>query len=214
MKRRLAPFLVIVMFVIAIAMVVFVSCVERDNLYETYDNSSIIQMYNKGYGFLNEGKADSALIYYTLSAEKYREDMPDSMKTLCSAALNNAGYIYFFFKNDYVSSYETLLKALDISETLGDSTNLPAIYLNIGNIYLNYKDTAAMMDNHRKALRLAAATGDTAVLVNTATTLMANAITYNSIGSISEELRTFDSMRRGFQRCKGNHEGAGSGGFP
>lgn len=187
----------IILFVI-LSLVVFVlivvSCVERSPIYNTYEKSNIRELKVRGNDLLKSGRTDSALVYYTLAAGKLTENMPDSLKIQCAGAYNNIGYTYFFFKNNYVSAYEALLKALDIAETTNDSTIYPAIYLNLGNIFGVYGDYGLLTDNYRKSIHYAVAVEDSAMAIAAFTELMYEALARNEIAPISQDLSLFDSL--------------------
>lgn len=191
MKKSIIPFVILSL---AVFVLIVVSCVDRSPIYNTYKKSNIRELKLKGNDFLKAGEVDSALVYYTLAAGKLTEDMPDSLKIQCAMAYNNIGYTYFFFKNNYVSAYEALLKALDISETTNDSTVYPYIYLNLGNIFGVYGDYGLLTDNYRKSIYYSVATKDSATAIAAFTELMYEALSRNDIALIEPDLLLFDSL--------------------
>lgn len=175
---------------------VLVTCVPDDNLYRIYRQSTVTTLKNKGNKFLAEGQPDSALLYYTLAAGKYTPSLPDSLKMICAAALHNTGHLYIFNYYDYAAAYNAMLDALDIAEECGDSSLLPHIYLNLGNIYLNYHDFDMMCSYYRRAFHSAVQNNEYEVALITLSTLMTYAVGNDDLKGISKELSTFDSLQQ------------------
>ena len=80
-------------------------------------------------------KRDSAMVWYTIVANRF-DPKEGSRKenNLSLRAMNNLGYMYFFFYYDYQKSYSYLTKALKLSQKYGYGDYLPYIYLNMGNL--------------------------------------------------------------------------------
>ena len=191
MKYRIA----VIIFAFIIVLFSFIgSCRQNDLLYEIYENTSIHDLSEKGNEFLKNQNPDSALIYYSLVANKYRESMPDSLKVLSADAYVSQGYIYLFYKNDYLSSYTSFLKALDLLENINDSTLYPGIHLNLGNIYLDYKESDKMMEHYKKSFSYSVQEKDWKTLRIVFTTLLSLAISENKPENIKEEIKIFDSL--------------------
>lgn len=134
-----------------VVMLCIAGALDYNRVFKEWNGAPVSQLRSKGDAFLFEDQVDSALLFYTMAAGKYRTNLPDTVKNECAGALNNAGYIYFFFKNDYSSSYTCLLRALEIAETTGNKRILPCLYLNMGNIYINYHDYDTSVSYYRKA---------------------------------------------------------------
>lgn len=180
---------------LTIALLVPASCMRHDDaVYDVYQNSTITELKDKGNEFLRNNQPDSALFYYTLSAGKYRDNLPDSLKLQCAIANCNSGYVYLFYHNDYASSYTCTLDALDIVEECGGSKLLSRIYLNLGNIYLDYREYGLMLDNYKDAFNIAVENNEYDVALITISTLMAYAISDNNPSIISDELKIFDNL--------------------
>lgn len=171
------------------------SCIKKDNIYDLYEKTSVTELSQRGDNALKANNPDSALIYYTLVTNKLREETPDSLKKLIASAYVSQGYIYLFYKNDYLSSYSSYLKALDQLDNISDSTLYPEIYLNIGNIFLDYKEDAKMWENYKKSFSHSVKEKDWKTLKKVLTTLNSLAISENNTSVISDELMVFDTMK-------------------
>ena len=145
----------------------------------------------KGASFLDKGNIDSALICYTMVMNNYKPDMDSYHKDVCCRAFNNAGYLFFYYRNDYSSSYSCLLKALDIAEESGNAGILPCIYLNMGNIYINYNDTHASDSLYRKAFHASVKAHDYEIMITTLSNLTISAMSRNETQSVAEEIAVF-----------------------
>lgn len=71
---------------------------------------------------------------------------------MIATAFNNAGYVYFYYLNDYVQAYAMLLRALEVADEVGYDGCKSEAWLNIGNIYANYDDEPTTVDCYRKAI--------------------------------------------------------------
>ncbi len=99
----------------------------------------------------NNMAPDSALVCYTIVANRYRKDMNDKDRRDCARAYIGKWYVYFFCFFDYAKSYECLSKAEELSEDFPDVTS--RIYLNFGAMY----QTMAEQGKDKKTLRKALA---------------------------------------------------------
>lgn len=193
MNRKFKIFFISLTLII-LAATAIASCVKEDPIYDTYRNSSLNTLYSKGLEFLYDNKADSALLYFSLVGCKYTPDAPDSVKSVCADAYNNLGYTYFFLKNDFASSFTSLLKALDIAEEAHHSQLYPLIYLNIANIYLNYKDEKRISEYYKKAFNSSLSTHNLDILMIVMSEMSTHALTTGKIDLYSEEMNVFDTL--------------------
>lgn len=171
------------------------SCVDNHELHQIYKNTSLTDLALKGDRLLKAHNPDSALIYYSLVTAKLDANAPDSLKTVCAKSLASQGYIYLFYKNDYAMSYASYLKALDMLDNMNDSTLYPEIYLNLGNIYFDYKEEDKMLDFYRKAFLSSVKVKDWKTLRITLTSILALMITENKPDEFSEEIKIFDNLQ-------------------
>lgn len=184
--------------VVLLATVVLASIcasVNYDKIYSEWKSVPVRELKQRGDDCLSHERMDSALMYYTMSAEKYRSDMPDSDKSICAGAYNNAGYIYFYHRNDYSSSYTCLLKAQEISDEANDSTMYPCIYLNMGNIYINYNDYKASAELYRKAFYASVRVSDMNILLISFCNLANLAVYADDAKSVMKEVKTLRGLK-------------------
>lgn len=179
----------------AIVIIAVVSCRRKEPLVYTFEKSDPNELLARGNKFFMEEQTDSALIYYTMAMGKYKPGLDSEMKMACAKASQNAGALYLFYKFDYAAAYSCLLDALEIAEECGDSTINAPIYLNIGNIWLNYKDDERMAEHFRKAFDFAVKSGDDESALISITTLMAYAIEKDSIEAVKKDMEAFDTLK-------------------
>lgn len=92
------------------------------------------ELTTKGYHFLEVAKYDSALIYYSVAANRYYEGKTTDKDIKYSIlALYDLGILYMTFYVDYKKSYDYLLQAKDLAEK-HDRKLLSNIYIGIANI--------------------------------------------------------------------------------
>lgn len=129
--------------------------------------ASLMAERERGMNYLSQNKADSALDCFLRLSAAYSQDMDKQEKTLIARALNNSGYVYFYYYNDYQDAYRQYLRALDILDEAKNDSIYPAVYLNIGNIYQFYSLTSWADSLYRKAFYTAVKVADYDI-VNTA----------------------------------------------
>lgn len=170
------------------------ACHSDDREYARYAQASALELKQRGVEHLDAGRVDSALTYFTLAAGKYRPEMPDSVKKACAAAANNAGYIYMFHLRDYPSAYTWLLRAVEMAEEAGNTSTPAYAYLNIGNIYITYKDAGAALRYHKMAFDRAVQAKNWPVVVTVVSNLISMRQQMDPKPDISEVLAAFDRL--------------------
>lgn len=108
----------------------------------------LIQMGNR-YSTDNQA-VDSALVCYTIVANRYREGMGDEERKLCARANIGKWYVYFFCFFDYAKSYESLSKAEELCSGFPKET--ARVYLNFGAMYQTMAEQGKDQKTLRKAL--------------------------------------------------------------
>lgn len=100
------------------------------------------ELLDRGHEFLYEGKFRDALIVYSTVANRYyKEGISEEELEHSVRAMNNIGYVYFFYYFDYQKSYQYLQQAKSISEEHHFLSDLAYINLNLGNLYLTLAET-------------------------------------------------------------------------
>lgn len=85
---------------------------------------------------LKGGPRDSALVCYTIVANRYFEMKQNEADINHSAnAMNNAGYMYFFYFFDYQKAYSYFLQSLEVVDKYDLADVKPYVYLNLANLY-------------------------------------------------------------------------------
>lgn len=100
------------------------------------------QLNDKAYHFIARKEIDSALVCYSVVANRYYEQERQTPKERERSlfAMNNIGYLYFFYYFDYEKSYHYLLQALKLSEQYGLKDVQSHVYLNLANLYRTNAD--------------------------------------------------------------------------
>lgn len=108
------------------ALKIFLSIKENVGISNMYSNIGVI--------YYNQADYVKALENHLLSL-KYAEQTNDKLRIL--TALNNVGGVYYIKPATYDKALEYYFRALPLCEELGNTNNLGAISVNIGNIYFN-----------------------------------------------------------------------------
>lgn len=111
----------------------------------------------------NKGWADSAMVCYTIVANRAQHTGLDSKEMYQIArALNNIGYIYAAYYYDYQKAYENVKRSMEISRQYGFDNNLAYAYINMASIIVNRNRlisdevlTTEALDNMRLAFDVA-----------------------------------------------------------
>lgn len=122
--------------------------------------AKLTRLKNRGLDCLYRDKPDSALYYFLRVSDAYSKNMDPAEKLAVAKAINNAGYVYCYFYNDYQEAYHQYLKAIDVLDEAGTDSVYPTLYLNIGNIYNNYSLLNLADSCYRKSFYSAIDIGD------------------------------------------------------
>ena len=152
----------------------------------------------------NESKPDSALVCYTIVANRYDSNASIAAKQKTVRACLGKWYVYFFYYFDHSKSFESISRAEEICHELGNDGQLlmPRIYLNYGCMYetlaeQSREDSLNTKAIHyfREAFRTAASTGDYSVLSMAFGNMIFVAHSLGSIDEIAEEHRQYVEIR-------------------
>lgn len=114
------------------------------------ENVGISNMYsNIGVIYYQQADYVKALENHLLSL-KYAEQAKDKLRIL--TALNNVGGVYYIKPATYDKALEYYFRALPLSEELGNTNNMGAISVNIGNIYFNKRMDKEALEYFNKSL--------------------------------------------------------------
>jgi hypothetical protein len=110
--------------------------------YDRWGNVPSKELNEKAYDFIAQKKIDSALVCYSVVANRYYEQEQQTREEREKSifAMNNIGYLYFFYYFDYEKSYHYLLQALKLSEKYKLKDVQAHVYLNLANLYRTNSD--------------------------------------------------------------------------
>ncbi len=107
----------------------------------------------KALRYVHTEKPDSAFLCYTIMANRLGIQQLQGDDLLKSVmALNNLGYMYYFFYHDYQKAFSYLTLALRASEKYNQEQAQEAIYLNFANVYRLYSDYLSINDYSDKII--------------------------------------------------------------
>ncbi len=94
------------------------------------------ELLTKGNEYLGAGdKPDSALICFSIVADRYSPSDSRADARISAMAYNNCGFIYYYFYNNFPEAFNSLLLAQKISGDIDDKALEANICLNLGNCY-------------------------------------------------------------------------------
>ena len=79
-------------------------------------------------------QADSALVCFTIVANRYSERMSQADKELVARALNDLGCVYYYLYFDYQQAHTNLMRALDMCDDYHLDQARPIVALNLANL--------------------------------------------------------------------------------
>lgn len=97
-------------------------------------------------------RPDSALMCFSILAERYSPSSTAEEQRFCAMAQNNCGFIYYYFYCNFPEAFNSLLSAQNRSEKIDDESLRGNIYLNLGNCYSMCFQLGLSVDVADKAL--------------------------------------------------------------
>lgn len=79
-------------------------------------------------------QADSALVCFTIVANRYSEHMSQADKELVARALNDLGCVYYYLYFDYQQAHTNFMRALDMCDDYHLDQAQPIVALNLANL--------------------------------------------------------------------------------
>ena len=144
-----------------------------EGIFENYKHLTLKQLFDTANYYFTNQDIDTALIYYNLCTNTSAMSVGSEEQDIIIKSYNNAAYIYYYLCN-YRASFESLTKALLLSEKLNHTLHKSKIYSNMGNIYTYFKEYDMAKLYYLKALSVCT---DTASMI----------IIYNNLGSLHTE---------------------------
>ena len=106
-------------------------------LYSKWKSVDSQRLMDMGQKFDNNNSCDSALVCYSVVADRLRDTASGTEeKQILARALNNIGFIYATYFFDYQKAVELFDESLKVSNECDYRENIPYVYLNIGGVYL------------------------------------------------------------------------------
>ena len=174
------------------------------NQYHRLDRLSTEDLMRRGQDYLqNKGWADSAMVCYSIVANRAQSDHQESNEMYQIArALNNLGYIYATYYYDYHKAYENLNQSMELSKRYGYDNNLAYAYLNMASIinsrnslYADGAFSSDALDNTRLAFDVAVKAREWNVAVTSIYNMLEMMRNKNDIGLIEPELTRFKNLQ-------------------
>lgn len=103
--------------ILIIALVCFISCTDDKVQSAELNHRSSEQLLELAHQYIQKHDADSAMMCYSIVANRYSPDMNPKDLVLGSKAFNGLGFCYYFFYQDIPSAYDALMQAKDICKT-------------------------------------------------------------------------------------------------
>lgn len=172
--------------------------------YSRWDGYSNDQLMDMGKSFLSGNlNPDSALVCYTVVVNRLQNDLKSKEHIHeYVRALNNIGYIYYTFYNDYTSADRFLDESLELSEKYKVKDNLPYVYLNKGNVSYIYESMngqkqseSNVIDNFKKTFHSGIEQQTWACVTASFYGLSIFSISMSTTNGMSAEIADFDSLK-------------------
>ena len=137
----------------------------------------------------NSNQPDSALLCYTIVANRYSKDMDDIEKERCINALIGEWYVYFFIHFDYNKSYDCLVKARDIAKS--SHIRMADINMNFGCMYQAIAEQSKDHQLYDKAFNYFVKAIDQSVADNNQKILN---ISFTNLLSVAEDIDSLEKV--------------------
>lgn len=174
------------------------------NQHNQWVKASTEELMRRGQDYLqNKGWADSAMVCYTIVANRARHADLDSKEMYQIArALNNIGYIYAAYYYDYQKAYENVKRSMEMSRQYGFDNNLAYAYINMASIIDNRNRLVSdgilsteVLDNTRLAFDVAVKAGEWNVAVTSIYNMLDMINDKGDYGLIAPDLARFKSLQ-------------------
>lgn len=148
-------------------------------------------------------KRDSALVWYSIVAGRYgNSEYSEADQERAIGAMNNLGYMYFYFYQDYYKSYSYLQRGLKLSIENGYTHSLPHLYLNLGNLYSISEDSSSgglrqerALDYYKKSFKASIDTKTYDILCIVMSNMLSIAYNMHQMDSVSDEIALFQRTK-------------------
>ena len=167
--------------------------------WEQLPTSTLMQL---GNDFINhKNMADSAMLCYSLIANRYHPDLNDEQLKSCIRATHHIGTIYSDYYHNYSSAYKHLLLAQDLATRHHYDEFMPHVLMSIGNLYWVQEGLSHDGQNAQQALALQREAFWKAIGTRTYSVVSASIINLNYIAcsldrlpQSSKERTVFDNL--------------------
>lgn len=150
--------MMVILFAVIVVLFLCFSKIKADpkQFFEVNKSSDRSELLNRGTQFIHKDMPDSALAYFAMAANGYKQAKlsVEERKTVANA-LSNSGYVYLFSYNDYLSAFTSFLASNEITSSEHFTRTECINYLNIGNLYSSNNDFEEAAKYYKLAFDLA-----------------------------------------------------------
>jgi len=177
---------------------------QPSDLYKRWEHISTDELLKKAVAYMDDTlKRDSALVWFGVVANRYYDrGLTDEERSKAIKAMNNLGYMYFYYYQDYVKSYSYLTKGLKCATENKFNTHFPYLYLNMGNLYAVNQDLSnneliqdMTLEYYKKAFHASVSMHNYPMLCITVNNMLLQAYNDNLIDEVKAELDSFATMK-------------------
>lgn len=187
-----------------------------DSLFTRWAGTPDTTLLWRGRDYLYQNKIHEALVAYSIVANKrYKSSLSLKEKENIARAMNNIGYIYFYYYFDYQKSYQYLHEAEKIATDNHMIANRSYISLNLGNLYLTLADMHGSdnyfsnlpMKTYRDAFHFAIEAKEWNILQIVYCNLLQYCISSSQLDSIADIRQKYRTMKfpKGTMLVRFNH---------
>ena len=112
---------------------------QQRSTYQQWLGKSSDELLRLGNRYHHDANYDSAMVCYTIIANRYGEHMSRDKKATTLRALNEMGVLNTSCFNNYTAAYNNLIDAYKICQEIHDNPMESYILLNLGNLYNLYE---------------------------------------------------------------------------
>lgn len=179
-----------------------VSAADHSEYYRGLMNMPSSELYKKGKYYADRDRcSDSALVCFTILADRYDKNGNKEDNKLCAQAYANTCFVYFFDYFNYSKAFENMVKAQKISEEIG--VEIPDVYLNFGLMYCSIgeqsqdRKTTLLALSYLKKAFYAAYKSNNGMVMNTAfSNMISQTYKQNMFDYIAKEWHIFYNYKR------------------
>lgn len=162
-------------------------------------DDEIAELHKQSVRLMQHGQIDDCKRILEIVANKDTENLSDHEKEMVVVANSNLGYLWLNHFHNPMRAYSYLIRGMEISSNIDRSkmrkSCMPALYNNLGQLYMAFNDKARAFEHYRASFHEALKENTGECVITSFVDLLYCAWTVDSLSIINKELDTFNNYK-------------------